>query len=177
MARYRHYENSKEPGITLFVTTTVLDFVHAFHRPDVRDGMMFALAKQCQLGKAALYGFVVMPHHVHMVIRLQEETTGPEFMRVFKKKTGEAVAKLLTEAELRQFDQQRGLNRNTFWKYSFRSLHLAGEHMFWQKMNYMNQNPERQAMWSKPKTTDGPALAWFSGARCRMRRVSPLAIS
>ena len=57
VARYRHYENSKEPGITLFVTTTVLDFVHAFHRPDVRDGMMVALAKQCQLGKAALYGF------------------------------------------------------------------------------------------------------------------------
>ena len=141
MARYRHYENSKEPGITLFVTTTVLDFVHAFHRPDVRDGMMVALAKQCQLGKAALYGFVVMPHHAHMVIRLQEKTTGPEFMRVFKKKTGEAVVKLLTEAELRQFDQQRGLNRNTFWKYSFKSLHLANEPMFWQKMNYIHQNP------------------------------------
>jgi REP element-mobilizing transposase RayT len=143
VARQRHYENSKEPGITLFVTTTVLDFVHAFHRLEVRDAMVFALAAECERGGAALYGYVVMPHHVHMVIRLAEKMNGPEFMRVFKKKTGEAIVKLLSEGELRQFDQQRGLNGNTFWKYSFRSLYLENEHMFWQKLNYIHQNPVR----------------------------------
>jgi REP element-mobilizing transposase RayT len=140
-ARQRHYVNPKDPGITLFITTTVLDFVHAFHRHEVRDGMLFALARECRLARATLYGYVVMPHHVHMVVRLHEKMNGPEFMKDFKREIGRSVVKLLTEGELRQFDEQRGLNGNTFWKYSFRSVQLLGPGMFWQKMNYMHQNP------------------------------------
>jgi hypothetical protein len=40
-------------------------------------------------------------------------------MQVFKRRRGEAITILLTEAELRQFDQQRGLNGNTFRKYLY----------------------------------------------------------
>jgi REP element-mobilizing transposase RayT len=143
VARYRHYENTKEPGVTLFVTTTVLDFVHAFHRAEVRDAMVSALAFECKRGGATLYGYVVMPHHIHMVIRLAEKMNGPQFMRVFKKKSGESITKLLGEDELRQFDQQRGLNGNTFWQRSFRSLLIESRDVFWQKMNYIHLNPVR----------------------------------
>ncbi|MFI5386494.1 MAG: hypothetical protein ACHQ50_10285 [Fimbriimonadales bacterium] len=66
---------------------------------------------------------------------------GPRFMQVFKKQSGEAVSKLLSEAEIRQFDQQRWLNGNTFWKYSFRSVVIESEEMFWQKLNYIHMNP------------------------------------
>lgn len=141
VARQRHYVNPKDRGVPLFVTTTVLDFVHAFHRPDVRDAMVFAIATECKLARATLYGYVVMPHHVHLVVRPHETMNGPEFMKIFKKESGEAIVKLLSEAELRQFDQQRGLNGNTFWKYSFRSVVIGSERMFWQKMNYLHRNP------------------------------------
>jgi hypothetical protein len=50
-ARQRHYVNPKDPGITLFITTTVLDFVHAFHRHEVRDGMLFAIGAGVPLGQ------------------------------------------------------------------------------------------------------------------------------
>ena len=141
MARQRHYVNPKDPGVPLFVTTTVLDFVHAFRRKELRDAMVLAIAHQCKLRRAALFGYVVMPHHVHLLIRPHEKMNGPQFMQRFKQQTGEAISRLLTPAELGEFDQQRGLNGNTFWKYSFRSVRIEDEPMFWQKMNYIHDNP------------------------------------
>jgi len=113
--------------------------------------MVFAVARECKLARATLYGYVVMPHHVHLIVRPRETMNGPEFMKVFKKESGEAIVKLLSEAELRQFDQQRGLNGNTFWKYSFRSVIIDGKRMFWEKMHYIHMNPVKAGYVESPE--------------------------
>jgi putative transposase len=151
MARYRHYENSKEPGVTLFITTTVLDFVHAFRRDEPRTAMALEIALECKLLRARLYGYVVMPHHVHMVVGMHEKMNGPRFMRHLKRESSPSILKLLTEEELRAFDEQRGLNGNTFWKYSFRSIVLESEAMFWQRMNYLHMNPVKAGYVESPE--------------------------
>src|SRR5437870_354767 len=112
MARYRHYTNSAECGQTMFITTTVLDFIHAFHRSEPRDAMVFAIAHECKLARAALFAYVVMPHHIHLVVRLHESMNVRKFMNVLKRESSRAVTRLLGEVELREFDQQRGLNGN-----------------------------------------------------------------
>jgi len=127
--------------VTLFITTTVLDFVHAFRREEMRDAMAYHLARECKLAGVALYGFVVMPHHTHMVVRLGPKLAGPDFMRRFKANSAAAMKKLLIKAENKEFDQQRGLNRHQFWKCSYRSVRIEGERMFWQKMAYLHANP------------------------------------
>jgi putative transposase len=149
--RYRHFVNSKDPGVPLFITTTVLDFVHAFHRPEVKDAMVLAIARECRLTRAALYGYVVMPHHVHLLIRPPEAMNGPQFMKTFKKESGKSVANLLNAEELRQFDEQRGLNRNTFWQRSFRSIAIESETVFWQKTQYIHLNPVRAGYVEQPE--------------------------
>jgi len=87
MSRQRHYVNPKDPGEPCFVTTTVLDFVHAFHRPEARDCMTLHLARECRLERAALYGYVVMPHHIHMIVRPRPNQTISRFMAKFKPNT------------------------------------------------------------------------------------------
>lgn len=173
MGEYKHYRNCKDPGVPLFITTTVLDFIHAFHRPEVRDAMVFAIARECKIARAALFGYVVMPHHVHLLVRPHARMNGPRFMQVFKKKSGGAISALLTEAESRQFDQQRGLNGNTFWKYSFRSIVIESEAMFWQKMNYIHDNPVRAGY-----VESAESYRWSSAGlvmRGRMERQSGIA--
>jgi REP element-mobilizing transposase RayT len=134
----------------MLVTTTVLDFVHAFHREDARDCMALHLARECKLEMAALYGYVVMPHHVHMIVRPRPDQTIAAFMSRFKPNTGAAVSRILSRLELSQFDQQRGLNRNTFWQRSFRSIVIHSEEMFWQKMEYIHLNPVRAGYVESP---------------------------
>ena len=112
-----------------------------------------------------------MPHHIHLVVRMDEKMNGPKFMQVFKRRTSEAVAKLLTEAEFRQFDQQRGLNGNTFWKYSYRGIVIESGGMFWQKMNYLHNNPVKAGYveapedyrWSSARLVVGGHLALDTG--------------
>jgi REP element-mobilizing transposase RayT len=88
-----------------------------------------------------------MPHQVaervevHLLVRPHPKMNGPKLMQMFKKNTGHAIMKLLGEADQRQFDQQRGLNGNTFWKYSFRSIVIDREGMLSQKIQYIHQNP------------------------------------
>ena len=44
MSAYKHYRNDSEAGATQFITTTVLDFVHAFRRDEMRDAMGYHLS-------------------------------------------------------------------------------------------------------------------------------------
>ncbi len=143
MGSYKHYRNNANPGATLFITTTVLDFVHAFRREEMREAMVQNLARQCKLAKVALHAYVVMPHHIHMLVRLPEALTGPSFMRAFKANTSAALRPLLTESEVREFDQQLGLNRRRFWMNGYRSIEVEDEQMLWQKMSYVHLNPVR----------------------------------
>jgi putative transposase len=151
MAGYRHYRNSDQCGQTMFITTTVLDFVHAFHREDVRDAMVFGIAQECRLARAALYAYVVMPHHVHLLVRMHETMNVRQFMNVFKRESSRAIVRLLSEGELEQFEQQRGLNGNTFWQRSFRSIVVEGEQMFWQKTGYIHANPVEAEYAERPE--------------------------
>jgi putative transposase len=139
--RQRHYVNPKEPGITVFISTTVLDFVHAFRRDEPRDAMVAFIAKHCRRDRAIMHAYVVMPHHVHLLIRLPETVTVSYFMNQFKSDSSDALVPLLTRDERRQFDQQRTLNGNTFWQRSFRALKVQGQYMFDQKVDYIHLNP------------------------------------
>jgi putative transposase len=113
-----------------------------FTRNELRD----AMATELKIARATLYAYAVMPHHVHLLVRPHPKMNGPKLMQMFKKNTGQAIMKLLSETEQRQFDQQRGLNGNTFWKYSFRSIVIDREGMLSQKVNYIHQNPVKAGL-------------------------------
>ncbi|HTQ10039.1 MAG TPA: transposase [Fimbriimonadaceae bacterium] len=171
MSAAKHYRNSMAPGVPIFATTTVLDFVHAFHRSEPRDEMVRQIARHCRRQSAVLYGYAVMPHHIHLVVRPRPNMNGPGFLRILKRQSGEAISKLLTEDELAEFDQQRGLNGNTFWQYSFRSIVIESEEMFWEKMHYTHMNPveagyvdaPEEYRWSSARLVRAGAMSRESG--------------
>ena len=96
---------------------------------------------------------------------------GPGFLRILKRQSGEAISRLLTEDELAEFDQQRGLNGNTFWQYSFRSIVIESEEMFWEKMHYTHMNPveagyvdaPEEYRWSSARLVRAGAMSRESG--------------
>ena len=159
MPRARHYVNPKETGVPCFVTTTALDFAHVFHRPEIRDEMVRVIARECRLARAALYAYVVMPHHIHMIVRPHETKTTSHFMNVFKRESSRTIMPLLTPAEIARFGEQRGLNGNTFWQRSFSSIVITSEAMAGQKAEYIHQNPVRAGYAETPE-----AYRWSSAS-------------
>lgn len=163
-ARQRHYINFGQPGECVFVTTTCLDFVHAFAEPIARDLMALSLIEDHRRYGAKLNAFVIMPHHIHFLTKLPDSRSASSFVARVKANSSNRLLKLLDQDVLRQFDQQRGLNRRTFWQRSFRSIALSESKSFWRKVGYIHNNPVRAGMFDFP--TDyrwSSASAWEAG--------------
>jgi REP element-mobilizing transposase RayT len=143
MIRQRHYENLVAPNQTGFFTTTTLDFVHVFARAELRDLMCASLLEDCRRTDTRVHAFVVMPHHFHLVASMGEGISGTDLMRRVKANSARRIRPLLDAATEAGFDEQRGLNRHTFWQRSFRSVVVLGPEMFRQKIRYTHLNPVR----------------------------------
>ena len=130
MARQRHWVNRSVGGDCVFLTTTVLDFVLAFERYQVRTAMAQAILRECKRSRVTLHAFVVMPHHIQMVAGMPPDLPASAFMRNFKPRCSGAVRPLLTAVERAQFSDQRGLNRHVFWQRSYRGKMIQSPRMF-----------------------------------------------
>jgi REP element-mobilizing transposase RayT len=141
------------------VTTTCLDFCHAFARSEMRTRMARSLLDDCVHYGVPLHAYVVMSHHVHFVATLPPDRDVAWVVQRIKSNAAKALLPRLTPAELAGFDQQRGLDGRTFWMRSFRGLPLLTEAMFHQKVWYTHQNPVRAGY-----VPDAEAYPWSSAA-------------
>jgi hypothetical protein len=69
VAGYRHYKNFGDGEQFVFFTTTVLDFERIFSKARLAGIMSGSLLDDCKFYGAALFAFVVMPHHGHFICR------------------------------------------------------------------------------------------------------------
>jgi REP element-mobilizing transposase RayT len=141
--RRRHYENRAKGGQCMFATTTVIDFAPVFREPGLAEAAMRTLLKQVQSTGARLHACVVMHHHVHIVVGLPADGTGPGWMQKLKSDIALLVRPSLTDAHREWMSQQVGLNGRGFWRRSFRSTVLVTPKVFWQKVRYTHLNPVR----------------------------------
>ncbi len=143
MGAYKHYVNPKEPGVTCFVTATCLDFAHLFHRNELKSQMCLSILDDCIRHQAKLKGFVVMSHHIHLLVRPNPRENISQLMQPLKENAVARIKPLLNDFELNQLAMQHGLSRRTFWKRSFRGNPIHSESVFLQKLHYLQANPIR----------------------------------
>ncbi|MFI5387148.1 MAG: hypothetical protein ACHQ50_13635 [Fimbriimonadales bacterium] len=148
--RYRKWRNSQEPGIPMFATTTVLNFARAFDPPELRDLMAAILVNDCRFYGAALYSFVVMAHHVHVVVRPAETRTNGWLFQRLKSNSAKLLLPHISSEARDQIAQVAGLNRRAFWMEGFRGYPIESEEVFWQKMGYTHENPVRASLVENP---------------------------
>lgn len=146
MARQRHYRNPVDPGICVFVTTTILDFVPVFGDPKFADMAVRELARIHRKEGARLHAFVIMPEHMHFLSTMPIDQNSISFVGGLKSRMGELIVPKLDALTRAKFDMQRGLNRRVFWQRSFRGLEIDGEEMFFQKAEYIHLNPVRREL-------------------------------
>lgn len=82
--RPHRWVNSPNSGITAFVTFTSLDFVRAFQREEMRELACLSLLRDAQRYEANIHAFVVMTHHVHLLVTCPEGKTISWLVQRFK---------------------------------------------------------------------------------------------
>ena len=160
------HENENE---THFLTITVIEWIDIFTKPEYFQIIIDSL-KFCRENKGLLlYEYVIMTNHLHLIARAREKNKLSQIISDFKKYTTAQIFKKLS------FDNRRYIltliknsyskkfgYENQIWKRENHAQAVSGEKFFWQKANYIHNNPVKRGYVAK-------AEDWlYSSARNRL---------
>ena len=134
-----------------FVTSTCLDYAHLFKREEMRTRMAISLLRDCRRAKASLKAFVVMTHHIHLLVKPRDNQSINRLTQTIKANSEDRLSLLLTEGEKAQLTTQSGLNQHQFWMRSFRANPILSQEVFEQKLRYIQLNPVRSKLSEVPE--------------------------
>jgi putative transposase len=173
-----------DPSHLYFVTTTAVQRAYLFRRPVIKRILVDGLYHLHVVDRTELYAFVIMPNHVHIIIRCREDDPLKDIVRDFKAN----VARLV----VRQYQVERNQTALDFlskvvtrperqthkvWEDGYNAKDVFSVEFLRQKMAYIHHNPlqthwqlvERAEdyIWSSARfyLLEEPALIPLSDAR------------
>ena len=161
--------NSANENETHFLTITVIEWMDIFTKLEYFQTIIDSL-KFCRENKGLLlYEYVIMTNHSHLIVRAKEHYNLSQIISDFKKHTTRQILKIL-ESDNRKYiltliknsySKKLGYN-NQIWKRENHAEPIAGERFFFQKVNYIHNNPVKKGFVAK-------AEDWlYSSARNRL---------
>jgi putative transposase len=96
-----------------------------------------------------LFGYVVMPEHVHLLIGEAESVSPSVVVQVLKQKVS-----------LELGDRQES---GKFWQRRFYDFNVLGSEKFEEKLQYMHENPIRRGLVSNPRDWGWSSWAFYEG--------------
>jgi REP element-mobilizing transposase RayT len=164
--KYKIWDQSKP----YFLTLTVVDWIDVFTRKSHKLTIIDSL-DYCQREKGlVLFGYCLMPSHLHMIARAEKSFTLSEILRDFKKFTSKAIIKqIIDEPESRrdwmiQHFTKAEVNLNgvinyKFWQEGNHPEEITSNRFFDEKLEYIHNNPVEELIVERPEDY------FFSSAR------------
>lgn len=143
-----------DPDHLYFITASASQRAHHFHRDVIKRILLDRLNTGRILGQYQLYAFVIMPNHIHMIIRCLGEYSPGDVVREYKKATSNLILRHL-EAEgdhqtLEVFTQaveHPQKQHYAVWENEYQAKNIFSPDFLSQKLDYIHQNPV-QSHWS-----------------------------
>lgn len=137
-----------DPVNLYFVTTTAVDRVHLFRRDVIKriiaDSLNYMRAHQW----ICLYVFVIMPNHIHIIIRFLKDHVLSDVMRDFKKHTAKQIIRQYqaeNNERVLQFLEQAASHipnqRYKVWEDGYDAREVFSPGFLRQKAEYSHNNP------------------------------------
>jgi len=145
-----------------FLTLTVVDWVNVFSHKTYKL-KLFESLRFCQKNKGLeLYAYCLMSNHMHLIAKASGEQTLSEILRDFKKFTAKAIIKEIEDGQEsrskwlldRFIFAGKYLNRiekYKFWQDGNHAEIIYTPAFFFQKLEYIHQNPVREMIVEKPE--------------------------
>lgn len=153
--RYKAFD----PDAPYFITFTLVEWIQLFDIHQFATIVVDSL-KFCVQNKGLLiYGYCIMPSHVHLIVQSPKNPLG-SIIRDFKKYTAYEIVKTMEESEkyqeqLQVFQQKATeTKRNLFVKVWLNGYHpeiIYSNRFFFQKLNYIHNNPVAAGFVSRPE--------------------------
>jgi len=143
-----------------FLTLTVVGWIDIFTRKNHKLTIVNSL-HYCQKEKGlVIFGYCLMPSHLHLIGRSENNYTLSEILRDFKKFTSKAIIKqIVNEPESRRdwileyFSKAGECNKINykFWQEGNHAEEITSNRFFYEKLDYIHNNPVEEQIVTRPE--------------------------
>lgn len=146
--KYNGHRNSyTELDEVYFWTITIRAWVHLLRSDEYKIIIIESLKFLCNKGLIKIYGYVIMPNHIHLLWE-QLKMNGKEFPKnSFEKFTAHQFQRKLKEEDptvLNKFLVNASDRSYNFWQRDPLAIRIFNRNMAEQKLNYIHNNPLQQ---------------------------------
>lgn len=129
-------------GEIYFWTATIHQWKHLLKEDDFKKIVIDSLIYLSDKGKLDVYGFVIMPNHIHIIWRINEKNGKESCQGSFLKFTAHEFKKRLkSDNKLNEFAVDAVNKSYEFWKRDSLAIILYSKTVAIQKLNYIHNNP------------------------------------
>lgn len=137
------------PNTAIFITASIHKFVHLLKSDDFKEIIISSLSNLCERKLLSVYGFVIMPNHIHIIWREHfEQNNSKETVRAaFFKFTAHQFLKNIQQNykwRLVDFKVDKSDRKHQFWSRNPYEIEIYTDKVFEQKLNYIHHNPIQQ---------------------------------
>lgn len=150
------------PDGAYFLTLTIVGWLDVFTRKNHKLTVIDSL-KYCQQNKGlAIFGWCLMPSHLHLIARAEGKDTMSDILRDFKKFTArKIIGQIQEEPESRRewmlsYFEHAGkhlkrIEKYKFWQDGSQAKEIFGKQFFYEKLEYIHNNPVEEMIVTKPE--------------------------
>jgi putative transposase len=127
-----------------FFTATILEWKHLLKQDEYKDIIIESLRFLKNEKSVVIYGYVIMPNHIHLIWQIQDGFMREKIQMRFLKFTAQRM-KLRLQNEnpsaLEQYRVNAKDRKYQFWERNALSIDLWTPTVFDQKLDYIHNNP------------------------------------
>lgn len=147
-----------------FFTATILEWKYLLKEDEFKDIIIQSLQFLHKEKSIVVYGFVIMPNHMHMIWQIQDGFKREQVQMRFLKYTAQQMKFRLQDRKdtrLEDYKVNAKDREYQFWERNSLGVDLWSEPVFLQKLEYIHNNPV-QPKW---RLADYPENYKYSSAR------------
>ena len=128
-----------------FVTASIIEWKHLFVTPEYTNIILNCLEWMQRQKRILLFAFVIMPSHVHAILKPESDTIG-DIIQQFGSYTAHQILKKLRAnnqkdlLDLFQYKKRDQRHAHSIWQ-DIQAKNIYSLDFLWQKMEYIHQNP------------------------------------
>ena len=127
-----------------FFTATILEWKHLLKNDSYKDIVIDSLRFLKDEGSVVIYGYVIMPNHIHLIWQIQDGFRLENIQQRFMKFTAQQMKFKLQKEDPVGLERYRVNAKDRtyqFWERNPLSVDLWSQSVFDQKLDYIHNNP------------------------------------
>jgi putative transposase len=165
-------KNFQDLGL-LFTTNTVLDWHKIFHVPRYALIVMNSLKYCVESNWFELYSYILMPNHLHLILKVLKNHRIEQISRDFNKYTAQQILLTMRDENPKMLDLfWVGTKKQNYkiWQGDEDIKNIVSPHFLLQKAEYIHNNPLR-GDWRKFLKVENPEDYEYSSARFYLKDI------